>query len=405
MAGGRDPLIDGKVPHRRVAAGRYDWTRCRSALGEPIHPVARLDLNTYFGAVKNFLVLSFSLFCFPLALFSQRVVESDLDRISEQLLDSIFHSRVSDDGMYVRRDDCLYGVEEELTLSCFSVGYELNWISDLNGDSIGDLLLAIEDTGLGAGGNNYGYDYEVITLDAQKRIKDKYQLFGGGKFSYAGLSIDSIANGRIYAMYQQNPNAYYEEEDFERDSVALEFFIENGKLHEVHYATCPLSEMNKRIFRNDLDYPVDRLQQLDQSYNEEQVETLFLADSAYYEANLSGCENIELNFNHSFPYNAALKTNKYLIKSTWVEHLNFLISSTRYSSMLSEVIEQLSKRKHQTFVPDEYGGFGESFVLKNNWTCSLYLSGNEEQYSYVTVRFSKKVTEDLPFWEELKRKF
>lgn len=348
--------------------------------------------------ILNFLLLSTS-------LFSQSLSESDLNRISEQLLDSILNDGVTDDGMYVRQDDCIYGVKEDLTLSCFYVGGSVNRIADLNGDSISDLVLRVEDIGLGCGGNNYGYDYEVIILNAEKSIREKYSIFGGGKFSYAHLSIDSLANGRIFATYRQNPFAYYEIDDFEPDSLHFEFFIENGKLQEVHYAACPLSEMNKRVFRNDLDYQIERSLGLDDSFNEEQNEVLFLADGSHYNAWIRGCETIDLGFNHSFPHNPSLKTSKSLVKSTWIEHLDFLIATTRFSSMLSEVREELTKRKHQAFMPYKYGGFEEKFVLKNNWTCRLWLSGNEDQDSYVAVLFKKEVTEELEFWEELKRKF
>jgi hypothetical protein len=324
-------------------------------------------------------------------------------RISEQLLDSILNERVSDDGMCFRQDNCLYGVEEDLTLSCFTIDWDLNRVFDLNGDSMPDLLVRVIDEGLGGGGNMYGYDYEVIILNAEKRITEKYSLFGGGKFSYAHLSIDRVTNGRIYATYRQNPYTY-DDEDVEMDSVKLEFFIENNQLREAHYAACPLSAMDKRIFRNDLEFRVDRSPSLDDAYNEEQIETLFLADSTHYYASLNGCESMELSFHHSFPFDESLQTSKSLIKSTWIEHLDFLIASTRYPSMLSEVREQLSKPKHQAFVPDEYGNFNESFVLKNNWTCRLFLSGNEAQSSYVSILVENEAMEELTFWEELKQK-
>ena len=109
----------------------------------------------YLVRVKNSLVLSFCVFLFPLALFSQQISESDLMRISEELLDSILNERVSDDRMYVRQNDCLYGVEDDLTLSCFTIDWNLNWVGDLNGDSLSDLMLRIEDLGLGAGRHGY----------------------------------------------------------------------------------------------------------------------------------------------------------------------------------------------------------------------------------------------------------
>lgn len=337
---------------------------------------------------------------------AQQIDSLVFQNISNQLVDRYLADYATDDEIE-RRGDCIYGKKHGFTLSCILTDYSLDWTTDFDGDLIDDIVIQVVDEGLGGGGNAFGYEFYAVTLDQEKEIKDIYTLFGGGKMSYALLSVDSVNRGTIYATYEQNPYAYgFDEVTYEnKEQLALEFTIKDGMLQEKNYASCLISEMNKDIFKNDIDFKVERSVSLDDLFNIQQEEILYLQDQTHYYASITGCDEINLFITHTIPYQKALEKDRAKMKNIWLEQIRFLKENTRYKTVLDELDKKLTNLESKDLQLQEYGGATQEFVLQNDWKAFLFVSGNEEQGSFVTVRLVKsKETEMLEFWELLKRK-
>lgn len=339
--------------------------------------------------------------------YTQEIDSLVFDRISKKLEDDYLKEILSDRDNLELRNNCIYDREENFTLSCVYTDWDPDWITDFDGDSNQDLVVWLMDEGLGGGGNNFGYSYYIVTLDPNLSIREVYTLFGGGKLSYSLLGIDTIYNGRVYATYEPNKTAYlFADEDSEKlQELNLEFFLDNNMLVEKNYKKCPIAEMNKNIFKDNIEFQVVRNSSLDDQYNREQNERLLLRDSNIYYASIAGCEEIELIFTTTIPYNKTLENDKSKIKSTWMEHISFLKETTRYPSLFNELSQKLVSLKSANL---NLGGDGRAEYkvdLKNKWRAYLYVSGNEEQGSFITIRFLRLVdSEPLDFWESLVRK-
>lgn len=338
---------------------------------------------------------------------SQEIDSLVFTNISKQLIDKYLENYYLSDKNIERREDCIFGKEEGFTLSCLSAYWDINWVTDFDGDSINDLIIQITDEGLGGGGNAFGYDFNIVTLDKNQKIKNVYSLFGGGKMSYALLSIDKVNNGKIYATYEQNPYGYgFKEVTFKnKETLALEFLLENDIILDKNYKKCPIAEMNKNIFKKNINFKIDRKVSLNGLYNIEQEEQLYLKDKTHYYASISGCEDINLYFTHTTSYKQSLEKDKAKIKDIWLEHISFLKENTRYKTVFSELYTKLIKLEIKNIELQEYGEANNEITLNNNWKAFLFTSRNEEQGSFITIKLIKSVkTEPLNFWESLKRK-
>lgn len=356
--------------------------------------------------MKNFYLL-LVLCLLSSSMYSQHLGTVEFTRISQQLVQQYLESNYLDDESLVQKGNCVYDNTNSYALSCISSSWDLEWISDFNGDGINDLIIQITDEGLGGGGNAFGYSFEIVTLDNEKNIKESYSLFGGGKMSYALLSIDRVANGRIYATYEQNPHGYgFQEVTYDNQKqLPLEFYLEGQNILEKNYTKCPIAEMNKDVFKNDLDLEVKRRSSMDDSFNIEQTEQLYLKDNTHYNASITGCEDINLYFSHTIPFQSALESNTSAIKNEWLKHIRFLKEHTRYKSVFTELLTEVILLSPENIIIGEYGGADHQFELSNDWKCFLFVSGNDEQGSFITVRLVKSANpEPLEFWEALEKK-
>lgn len=350
-----------------------------------------------------FLLVSF----LSLSVFSQKMDSVFVQDIADQVLTIYLENNYLSDDNNQRNGDCVFGKSEGFTLSCIYTSWDVDWSTDFDGDSNQDLVIQVTDEGLGGGGNAFGYNFVFVTLDSNKKIKEVYPIFGGGKLSYALLSIDSISNGRMFASYEQNMFAYgYEELDEDNlGKVSLQFYMENEMIFEESYKKCPIAEMSKDIFKENTGFKIDKDLSLDDSYNFEQIERLYLNDETYYFASIAGCEDINFYVTRTIAYNPQLEDNQTAIKKVWLEHIQFLKENTRYKTLFTEMYEKISNLKPQNLSIDEYGGAQKEITLKGNWKCVLFVSGNPEQGSFITIRLTKtEYDEPLEFWEALEKK-
>ncbi len=146
--------------------------------------------------MQRVLFLFASLFLLGTA-YSQKVDNSTFERISKQLIDESLNAYCLANENVERQEDCIIGKEDGFTLSCIQAEWDINWVTDLDGDSIDDIVIKLTDEGLGGGGNAFDYHFHIVLLTKDGNVKKVYTLFGGGKMSYVFLSIDSVGGGII----------------------------------------------------------------------------------------------------------------------------------------------------------------------------------------------------------------
>lgn len=253
----------------------------------------------------------------------------------------------------------------------------------------------------------------VVTLTKNNEIKDVYTIDGGGKMTYAILSIDTMKNGEIHATLEQNPYGYmFAGVTFEnKQSTSLTFYLENKRIIEQSYSNCSMAKMNKNIFKDVLDCNysyINRDLVLDSSYNEKQTEHLVMDDDSFYNADLSGCKNLHLNFYHTTIYNSVLRNDKQTTKNNWLTFFDFLIKNTRYKTLLTNLKLELNDFDYSKIEIDEIGRPFISLKLKNEWEATIFTSEIDffnEKRKMVFLTISKiENDEALPYWEAIIRK-
>ncbi len=189
------------------------------------------------------------------------------------------------------------------------------------------------------------------------------------------------------------------------EGFVLAFYIEDGELQESNYARCSIAEMNKNVFKDNLNFKITRESSLDVSYNIKQEEWLYLEDGTYYNSSISGCEDIDLYFTRTIPYEEHIERDEMLIKMTLLEYLRFLKENTRYKTVLNELHEKLNNLNSTEIERTKHGSALVEFSLNNDWEALVFMSFIKEQgSSRITTRLSKLTeAEPLEFWEALKK--
>jgi hypothetical protein len=303
-------------------------------------------------------------------------------------------------------DNCLRDKDGHF-LSCLSAESSVNWVTDFNKDGSPDAVFLFTDEGLGGGGNAYGFDYRVVLLNSKRSIIEQYTIFGGGKFSYGHLEIDQVKDGKLYATYNENPmSRSYEEdgENFKKVSVVFSFL--GNRMVEERYAHCPLASMKKQIFKKDNGLAIDSMLEMNDQFNEEYTEIVRMEDGSKLVASLSGCEDLDLYFSRTIQYKASLETNTVAIKEELLKNLQFLKDNTVFKTVIHHTILQLNQLGTKSIKTDRNGGTALHLSLPDGWNAHLFISGNKEQGSFITIRFEKPKhkTGMMNFWESIESK-
>lgn len=304
-------------------------------------------------------------------------------------------------------EECIRDKETDMTLSCFEITSNPEWVCDFNGDGEDDLLVYFMDAGLGGGGNAYGFEYEVVLLK-NKKIDSVFTIFGGGKFSYAHMDVTKVKDGKIYATYTENPMA---RDNFEDESplksVNLVFSYKNGMIVEQSYKRCPIADMDKRIFKSTIPFDVERDLSINDLFEEEQIERLYF-DKQKKEriyATLGGCKNINLHFSYDLPYFETMENDRALAKETLLSYVKLLEENTRYSSAFKVLYEKL---KETAVLPkDEHSIVRTIMSLTNNWEAYMIMntfSTDEGRGITMVVNLTKSDgSTSGDFWDQIKR--
>lgn len=338
------------------------------------------------------------------------IIISGIQALHAKTLDSLALTKIGEklvhieleQGEGVKDDNCLRD-ENGNFLSCFSAESSVDWISDFNADGNPDAVFMFMDEGLGGGGNAFGFEYRLVLLDDKQNILNQYSIFGGGKFSFAHLSTDSVSKNRIYATYEENPMSRdFGQEDKPLKQTSLVFVYEDGRIVEEHYRNCPLAAMKKQVFRKDKGLTIKDTHEMDDQFNDSYTERVTMADSTEIMAILSGCEDLELYFSRTIPYNKNLKNNKSAVKLELLNNLAYLRDNTLFKTIINNTYSKLNLLENELIKPDIYGSFVIHLQLTDRWQAHLFVSGNEEQGSFITIRFEKlKNAKAMDFWESM----
>lgn len=333
----------------------------------------------------------------------QALDSATLQKIGDQLVKMEMKGR---EGITRPGDNCLRDKDGHF-LSCLSAESSEGWVTDFNKDGWPDAVFLFTDEGLGGGGNAYGFDYRVVLLDGKRTIINQYTLFGGGKFSYGHLKIDRVKDGKLYATYNENPmsRSYGEGED-NLKHVAVSFSFRDNKIVEDCYAACPLASMKKQIFKKDNNLKIDSTLEIDDRFNEEYTEIVHMKDGSKFVASLSGCEELDLYFSRTIKYKAALETDPSAMKEALLNNLQFLRDNTLFKTVLNNAVVQVNQLETSRIKEDKNEGTALHLSLPDGWKTHLFISGNKEQGSFITIRFEKPKDKAgmMEFWESIESK-
>jgi len=335
------------------------------------------------------------------SLYARSPDSLELKRIGDQLVKLELKQG---QGTYRERDNCLRDTQGNI-LSCYYAETSESWITDFNKDDMPDALYLFTDEGLGGGGNAYGYEYRIVLLNNKGDILEQYGIFGGGKFSFAHLEIDYVHNGEIYAVCKENPMARDPGQESEAlKSMQLVFSLEDGKIIEKHFKRCPIAAMKKQIFRKDKGLAIEASLDLDDRYDEEYHERARLSGSIC-NAYLSGCEDVLLSFGFDKAFEPLLKTDPAAVRQELQQDLFLLKEHTIFKTLINNAYQQVSNINPALIRPDKYGNTTLHLRQADGWQVKIFVSGNEEQGSFITIRFEKPKKGDLmDFWESMASK-
>lgn len=348
-------------------------------------------------------ILFITLIAFSTKSFGQNISKKTISRLQQALVNDAAKDFWETDTTMILGEDGKVSDSSGMWLSHFSAETKDEWIGDIDSDGNTDIIFMLMDAGLGGGGNAYGYDFHVLLLDKRGNEKDHLTFFGGGKLSMATLSVDEIKNGRIYTTYQENPYGNIDADPDNLKTYHPVFLIRDGKLQEEHYNKCPLSAMDKRIFKNCDSCRLSRSTGIDDQFNEEQSESFLLHDQTSFTGILSGCTDADLYFSRTIPYISSLKTDKNLIRNTLVQNIDTLIKITRFETWLKKCKTALLQIPANKIELDKYGGTHIRLALGDNWQANLFTSGNLEQGSFITIRLHQYYKGNMKrdFWAEM----
>jgi len=286
--------------------------------------------------------------------------------IKKEILNSYKNDTISID------ENCYYGMidGEKVALSCFEVEWNLKWVGDINKDGEDDIILKVTDDGEGGGGTAYDYEYQIIYLKNGK-VFNKDTIFGGAKFSRGNIEIDSISNNIVFASLDDasRDDAYFDDVTiFNKPKVGLQFTFKEGKLVGNTYSNCPLKGTDKRIFKSEL-INVERQLDINEIYEEEQVETYKANDHKTIRANNTGCQNVKMNFVITVPFYKNWKSDSVYRKKEWLNNVEFLKNNTRFEELFTEIYQDIEKDGTDLKI---------GILLPNGWRYSLYI----QEYEY-----------------------
>ncbi|MCV6629954.1 MAG: hypothetical protein OIF50_08850 [Flavobacteriaceae bacterium] len=353
---------------------------------------------------KTIYFLLISIFINAHALAQAKALDSiSLKNIFDKMLDDYLpESDLTENAKRV--DNCIRDTKEGYYLTCIEIQWDVDWQADFDKDGNMDTVIRVLNSGMGGGGNMYGYTINILLLNADQTIKNNMDIFSGGKFSESSLDIQDVRNDTIYLTYEQTWFSDTKKDHDDLISLDLELVYKNGKIQSKHYQKCPISIMDKTIFKKDLPYLIERKSDIDESFEVTQIEVLKITNEPNYYAYICGCTNIYLHFGRKLPYTNDTTISSTSILKEFLNYVDFLVHHTRYKTVLAQLHNKLQLLDTSKIQMNSDSTYTFEIQLKNKWSALLEYSKRDKKI-FIEVslkRIEKELNED--FWLELQKK-
>lgn len=323
------------------------------------------------------------------AIFAISAQAQNTDRLIKDVCDSLLASLTGNSD-----DNCLYNAGK--VLSCFDVTGKPEWIADFDNDGEKDLIVRVSVKNTEKDTDTQEEEYYIVSIKDGK-INKSYLIPGGGASSDGTLTINKINNGKIEATYVENSGSR---------NIPLTFVFAGERIVEQSYLRCPLADTNKRIFSYRTPYKVERNSVLNEQYEEEQVETLYIdSEDDYISASFHGCNNIYTDFSYSIPYSVPIEQNPIARKEALINLLRFLQGNTRLTSVFSLLIKKVENTDE--FEDAEGAILYAAYSLPDSWEAKILIDkfttpqGDEIGFTINLDKYIVKEQQD--FWDKMMR--
>ena len=225
--------------------------------------------------------------------------------------------------------------------------YEVNFsqiaAEDLNGDGLTDYMLSRNSEGMLGGSANTNSEILYLIMGPGNKIAQQHEILAYAPFSYNILEDIRYKQGKLKTRATQNFRTYTPEDGEELQSVDLSFVYKNGNVYEESYLEeCELAKWkNKQLFRGS---EVSRT--IDMHNYTEEVHEKFSTKEFDFSADFSGCDNLNLVLEGSFPYRG--KKQEFLI-----EKRNLFLEYLKDHTPLKKEIEAIQSHFADTNLSEE----------------------------------------------------
>jgi hypothetical protein len=219
----------------------------------------------------------------------------------------------------------------------YEVSYTKLVAEDLNQDGLTDYILTRNSEGMLGGNANTNSDILYLIMGQDNQIAQRHEILTYAPFSYNILEDIRYQKGKLKATATQNFRTYMPEDGAELESTDLSFVYRNGNVYEESYLEeCELAKWkNKRLFRGNSE--VTRT--IDMHNYTESVHEKFNTKEFEFTADFSGCDNLNLVLEGSFPYRG--KKQDFLIEKR-DRFLKYLKENTPLTKEIEAIQSYLS---------------------------------------------------------------
>jgi hypothetical protein len=192
----------------------------------------------------------------------------------------------------------------------YEVSYGKLAEEDLNLDGLTDYILTRNSEGMLGGNVNTNSDILYLIMGPENQIAKRHEILTYAPFSYNILEDIRYKKGKLKATATQNFRTYMPEDGAELESIELSFVFKNGNVYEESYLSgCELAKWkNKQLFNQNSEV----IRTIEMHNYTEEVHEKFSTKEFDFSANFSGCDNLNLVLEGSFPYRG--KKQEFLIE-------------------------------------------------------------------------------------------
>lgn len=294
-----------------------------------------------------------------------------------------------------------YRIRFDNKIDPFTVYFDVMKVVDLNNDNINDYIIHRISEGM-LGGNfhsNSNYSYYIMKND--REYSQECEILEYAPFSYNILDNVKLIGNKLIAEASKNFRTYgpesSEDEDNKMNIKKLSFEYSNGNLYEKSYLTdCELANLESKTIFDDYPEVAFRRREIEiHNYTEVISEQYKFSENEYINATLSGCDNLNLEFDYYYPIKTYSGYNNKEIKENAIEIVDFLIEKTQFKEELEIIRTYFAK--HSTFnkvLKDINGNEFSIYTKKEDKTIEIHINitmnTNENQQENWEITTRKK---------------